>query len=202
MTEGTVLYLYCDTCDDETPHRILKGSIGTGKNEGFDGTVQCQECNLIHQTRIEVEKTVDVPTIISTGSSSEKTSIEFYPREFVRVSDEILWDDHNLLITSIEKRDKRVKGCEASEITTLWVKIFDSIDLNVSIVEGPNTKSEKINAAPEEEFEVGDLLEFGRTKVVITKIKVTQRTIYREGKPVEARDIKRIYTKRVDERRY
>jgi uncharacterized Zn finger protein len=202
MSEGTTVYLFCETCEDETPHRILKGRIGPGIDEGFDGTVQCQQCSLTHSAHIEVEKPMEIPSIISNGSNSEKTRIEFYPKEVVMVNDEILWEDHNLMITSIEIGDKRVKRAEASNISSLWLKVFDSIDINVSIVEGPNTKSERINAAPEEEFEVGDLLEFGNTKVVITKIKSVARMIYREGKPVEARDIKRIYTKRVDEKRY
>lgn len=202
MTEGTVVYLYCESCEEETPHRIIKGMIGPEMEDSFDGTVQCHQCSLIHQAHIDVEKAIEVPTIISSGSSSQKTAVEFYPKEVVRVTDEILWEDHNLLVTSIEVGDKRVKKAEASKISSLWVKVFDSIDLNVSIVEGANTKSERINAAPEEEFEVGDLLEFGKTKVVITKMKVTYRTINREGKPVEARDIKRIYTKKVNERIY
>jgi uncharacterized Zn finger protein len=118
------------------------------------------------------------------------------------VGEEFFWEDHNLIGTSIEKDGRRVMKCRAKEISCLWLKVFDTVPVKVSIVKGANTKSEKVEAAPEEEFAVGDILEFGREKVVIDKIKTTRRMVYREGAPIEARDITRVYAKIIKERRY
>ena len=49
---------------------------------------------------------------------------------------------------------------------------------------------------------MGDILDFGRTKVIIDKIKLDGRTLYRQGLAAQARDIKRVYTKQVRERFY
>lgn len=202
MTEGSVIYLYCEGCGEETPHRILKGKLGPTMESGFDGTVQCIPCSTVHPAHIEMEKPVDVRSIISEKARSTRTEIEFFPREIIRVKDEIMWEDHNLLVTAIEKGSRRVEKAEASEVDCIWLKLFDTVEIKVSVVEGSNTKSERMEAAPEEEFAVGDLLEFGRMKVVITKIKKDRRMVYREGSPVQAREIKRVYTKRVTERHY
>jgi uncharacterized Zn finger protein len=149
-----------------------------------------------------VEKPITVQSIISDRDASERKRIEFGPIEEVHVGEEFFWEDHNLKVTSIEKEGRRVDKAKAKEIDCLWLKVFDTVPVKVSIVKGANTKSERLEAAPEEEFAVGDILEFGRDKVVIDKIKTTRRMIYREGVPYQARDIKRVYAKIIKERRY
>ncbi len=202
MAEGSVIYMFCDLCDEETPHRILKGKLGPSTEAGFDGTVQCVPCKSIRKAYIDVEKPINVTSIISTGAQSEKTSIEFFPKEGIKVGDELIWDDHNIIVTSMESNGKRLHKAEASEVDCLWLKTFDSVDLKIAIVQGANTRSERIEAAPEKEFAVGDLIELGKNKVVITKIKIMGKMIYREGSPVEARKIVRVYTRKINEKRY
>ncbi|MGA1848276.1 MAG: HVO_0476 family zinc finger protein [Thermoplasmatota archaeon] len=202
MTEGTVIFALCESCGEETPHRILKGRTGPDPESGFDGTVQCISCKSIHNAYFPVEKPIEVQSVVSDQERSEKKRIEFGPNEEVRVGEEFYWEDHNLLVTSIESNGRRLEKCKASDIDCLWLKIFDTVPVKVSIVRGENTKSERLEAAPEEEFAVGDILEFGKDKVVIDKIKTDRNMVYREGSPVEARSIKRIYSKIVKERRY
>lgn len=202
MPEGTVIFTICESCGEETPHRVLRGKMGASPESGFDGTVQCVTCKTIHPAHFPVEKPVSILSIISAGGTSEKKRIDFGPLEEIKVGEEFFWEDHNLKITSIEKDGRRVVGSKANEVSCIWLKVFDTIHVKVSIVRGANTKSEKVEVAPEEELAVGDILEFGRDKVVIDKIKTTRRMVYREGNPVEARDIKRVYAKIIKERRY
>jgi len=202
MHEGTVIFALCENCGEETPHRVLKGKIGATPESGFDGTVQCVTCKTVHHANFPVEKPILVNSIISEGERSRKTQIEFGPMEEIMVGEEFFWEEHNLQVTAIELDGRRIAKAKAKEITGLWLKVFDSVVVKVAIVRGSSTKSEKVDAAPEEEFAVGDILEFGRDKVVIDKIKTEHRMIYREGVPVEARDIKRVYAKIIKERRY
>ncbi|MGA1873717.1 MAG: HVO_0476 family zinc finger protein, partial [Thermoplasmatota archaeon] len=195
-------FTICEKCGEETPHRVLKGRIGPSLDSGFDGTVQCVSCRTVHHANFPVEKPVKVNSVISDGDRSDRTQIEFGPLEEVMVGQEFFWESHNLLVTSIEQEGRRVGKAKAKEIGCLWLKVYDTVQVKVSIVRGQSTKSEKVEAAPEEEFAVGDILEFGRDKVVIDKIKTERRMIYREGVPVEARDIKRVYAKIIKERRY
>ncbi|MFW3146251.1 MAG: HVO_0476 family zinc finger protein [Thermoplasmatota archaeon] len=201
MTEGTVIFTFCETCSEETPHRVLKGRMGPTPESGFDGTVQCIECRSVHNAQFPMEKPRKVRAVVSHGENSETTWIEFSPLEEVRVNEELYFGEHNLKITSMEAGGRRVRKAKAKDIDTLWMKVFDTVWVKVSIVRGESTKSEKVEAPPDEEFAVGDILEFGRDKVVIDKIKTERSMVYREGNPVEAREIKRIYSKIVKERR-
>ncbi|MBN1389691.1 MAG: hypothetical protein JXA22_03505 [Candidatus Thermoplasmatota archaeon] len=202
MPEGTVIFTLCDKCGEETPHRILKGRIGATPESGFDGTVQCISCKSIHHANFPVERPVKVNSVISNKEVSEKKLIEFGPIEEVMVGEELFWESHNLLVTAIEQKGRRVRKAKASDIDCLWLKYFDSVLVKVAVVRGSNTRSERVEATPDEEFAVGDILEFGREKVVIDKIKTEYRMVHRDGVPVEARDIKRVYAKIINERRY
>ncbi len=199
MSEGNVLYTHCDPCGEETPHRILKGSLGPLDEKGFDGTVQCIVCKNTHHANIPVERPVKVKAVISQGSRSRTDNVEFGPFEVMKVGDEFYWKEHNLKITSIEKEGSRVDCSKADEADVIWAVEYDTVDVKVSIVKGANTASERATANPEEEFSVGSILEFGNQKVMIGKIKTGEGMVYREGRPIEARDIKRIYCRKVKE---
>ena len=202
MSRGSQIYHFCETCDEETPHKILSGKFDGNLESGFDGTVQCQQCSTVHHIQIPVEKPVEVSLVISFRDESLSGEMELSPREEVRVGDEFYHGDHNLLVTSVETAGRRVQRALGKDIETIWTKVFDTVDLKVSVVKGSNTQSEKIEAAPDEEFAVGDVLDFGRFRVLISKIRDNERTIYREDYPVQARFIKRIYTKPIKERFY
>ncbi len=201
MKAGSVIYSHCGSCEEETPHRILKGTRGKSPEKGFSGTVQCQTCKTVHHVEIPVEIPCMVPMVLSEGENSRRVKIQFVRDEGIMIDDEIFFEDHNILITSIESKGKRVKRGLARDITNLWAVVFDTVKVKVAIVKGSTTIPEVMETVPEKEFAVGDLLEFGRKKVVITKIKTTSKMVYREGRPVEARDISRIYTRIARENR-
>ncbi len=200
MKQGSVIYAHCGLCEEETPHRILKGTMDQSLDEGFSGTVQCQTCKGVHHVEIPADKPCMVPMVLSEGENSRKVKIQFGREEGIITNDEVFFEDHNILITSIESGGKRVKRGLARDISMLWAVVFDTVKVKVAIVKGSTTASEVVEAAPDEEFAVGDLLEFGRKKVMITKIKTTRKMVYREGRPVEARDIRRLYTRIARER--
>jgi len=202
MEEVSAVVALCESCNEETPHRVIKGRFGTGKEPGFEGTVECTRCKGVHRVRLPLARPLEVPAIISDGDRSERTKMELHPMELVSVGDELQWDGHNLQVTSIESKGRRLARSNAALIDTLWLKRFDSLRVKVSIVRGQNTASEVVIAPPDEEFEVGDILELGKAKVMIDKIRTDEGTVYRTGLPVEARYIKRVYSKPVRERTY
>lgn len=200
MTEGSDIFFHCDNCGQDTPHRVLRGKIGATSDEGFNGTAQCIECETVHRVQIPVVKSIRVKMIVSSMEQSRKDEIELSPREEIFVGSEFYHNDHNLQVTAIESKEKNVGRGLAGDISMLYAKIFDKVMIKVAIVKGANTSSEQIEAALDEEFAVGDILDFGSTKVIIDKIKLDGRTLYREGMSTQAREIKRVYTKQVKER--
>jgi uncharacterized Zn finger protein len=67
--------------------------------------------------------------------------------------------------------------------------------VKISINKHTKTIPTQIDAMPDEEFFVGDLMTVGKEQVVIHSIKSKESTVRRGGVP--ARDIVRIYTKAV-----
>ncbi len=202
MDEPGAIFAFCDTCKEETAHRVLRGRSKGEMGSGFEGTVQCMVCKDVRKVQVPEERPVKVRSIISDGKESKEVRIELFPKERITIGEEMLWEDHNLLVTSIETKGKRPMSSEAKELDCLWLKVYDTLKVKVSIVKGAVTKAETVDATPEEEFFVGDLLEFSGGKVIIEKIKVEEGTIYRDDVPVQARHIKRVFTKPVRERYY
>jgi uncharacterized Zn finger protein len=143
-----------------------------------------------------------IQVIISDGKGSMRGRIELPQDEVLTVGEELLHEGHNLLISSLESHGKRVISSTSKEIDCIWFKMFDSVKVKVSVVKGAVTKAHTVEASPDEEFCVGDILDLAGSKVMIEKIKVERGTIYSSDRPVEARDIKRVFTKQVRERSY
>jgi len=201
MTDRAVMIIYCETCSEETPHRVLRGEIKPDPEAGFEGTVRCERCGMVHHTNIPSEKPVSLPMILSEGDRSRTERLELGPLEEIKVGEEIYFGNINIKITSIQSSGSRVAKAKGRDIDTLYAKVFTSLAVKVAIVRGSTTRSESLIVPPDEEFEVGDILEFGRAKVVVDKI-LTDSMVRREGILVEARDIKRIYAKPMRERSY
>lgn len=192
MTIPNALLLDCPSCGERTLHEVLRGKIG-GKKEIMETTARCRECGRVHTTTVREAKPVKVPIIVSHLGKSERGEIELGPDEMLCVGDELLVGDTQAMVTSIESGDRRLEECAAGEIGTIWAKRFDKVRVRISINKGSKTIPAELQALPEEEFFVGDLMTIGKYNVVVHSIKTEGRTL-REG-GAEARDIVRIYAK-------
>jgi uncharacterized Zn finger protein len=120
--------------------------------------------------------------------------VSLHPDEELVVGQEIIVDEENVTITSMEASGKRVNHAAAHDVTTLWTKrneIDGKVQVRISVHKGPNTLSHKIDALPDEEFYIGDTLRIARDNVAIYKIKTQNRVVNKES--AIARDIVRIY---------
>lgn len=194
MTVPNAIYLDCPNCEEHAVHEVLKGKLGR-KQETMEATVKCQECGHIYTTVVREPEPVKLPIIVSALGSSKKEEIELHSGETISVNDEVFLGETHLLITSIECDGRRVEHCAVEDVDTLWAKKFDKVVVKISINKHTRTIPTQIEAMPDEEFYVGDLMTVGRDNVVIHNIKSREGTVRRGGVP--ARDIVRIYTKSV-----
>jgi uncharacterized Zn finger protein len=201
MSEGTVLVVYCESCDEETPHRVIRGELHAEAHSGFEGSVQCQRCSTVHHASIPSERPLTIPLVLSEGERSRNASLTISPLEEIGVGDEMVVGENNVVFTAVISGGKKVRRAKGKDVAVLHAKVFDTVTVRVSISRGPTTRSETMHVPPDEEFQVGDILEFGRMKVVADRI-LADSMVQREGIPVKARDIKRIYGKIVRERAY
>ena len=198
MAAPSALVLKCSHCGEVAPHRVLRGKIG-GKDEiVFEGIVRCSRCDAISNVVAREPKPIAVPLILSWLDRSEKTSLEFSPDEDVRVGQELDLGDMRIAITAIESAGRRVEGVKAKATDTVWAKRIDQVRVKFSVNKGNRTVPHEVLAAPDEEFEIGEIVDLGKDRAVVHHIRTPQRTL-REGR-VRADEIVRMYGRVVRER--
>jgi uncharacterized Zn finger protein len=194
MSVPNAIYLDCPSCEEHAVHEVLKGKLGK-KQETMEATVKCQECGHIYSTVVREPEQIKLPIIVSARADSQKAEIEMVAGDMVSVNDEVFLGETHLLITAIECDGRRVEHCAVEDVDTLWAKKFDKVIVKISINKHTRTIPAQVEAMPDEEFYIGDLMTVGRENVVIHNIKSREGTVRRGGVP--ARDIVRIYTKSV-----
>ena len=198
MAAPSALVLKCSHCGEVVPHRVLRGKIG-GKDEiVFEGVVRCSACDTVSNVVTREPKPITVALVLSWLEQSEKTSLEFAPDEDVTVGEELDLGDGRIRVTAIESAGRRVTGASAKEIGTIWAKRIDQVRVKFSVNKGNRTVPHEVLAAPDEEFEVGEIVDLGRDRAVVHHIRTRQRTV-RFGR-VRADEIVRMYGRVVRER--
>lgn len=100
------------------------------------------------------------------------------------------------LVTAMEVGERRVPRARASSIVRLWLKRHDRVKVKVSINTGRRTISRELWAAPDERFEVGDIVSAGDIKVLVHSINTGGRRLRRGS--AEAGTIRRLYGREVE----
>jgi len=185
------LYFQCPKCDDFTLHHIIKAKFSTRKRITFIGTAKCTSCDFIHHVELKQENDRKLNLILSSGATSEKTSIDLPGNEFLEVGMELMFGEVNIMISKLEKDERSLGRAQVKELDTIWAKKYESVPVRISISHGPRTYSRKLFAAPDEEFEIGDIISFHEYRAAIKKIK-DRWGMVRKGF-VKARDIVRVY---------
>ena len=198
MAAPSALVLKCANCGEVVPHRVLRGKIG-GKDEiVFEGVVKCSNCGIVSNVVTREPKPIQIPLVVSWLEKSEKTSLEFSPDEDVTVGEELDLGDSRIEITAIESGGRRVPGAKAKEAATLWAKRIDQVRVKFSVNKGNRTVPHEVLAAPDEEFEVGEIVDLGKERAVVHHVRTRLRTVTR-GR-VRADEIVRMYGRVVRER--
>ncbi len=197
MAAPSALVLECEECGEQ-PHRVLSGRVSGKDALVFQGTVKCGNCGRVRSVTVREDRPVGVPIVVSTGQESERSEIEFSPDELVSVGDRLDHEGHHVEITAIEVGERRVPAAKAANVRTLWAKQRDHVRVKFSVNKGNRTVPHELKAAPDEEFEVGDIVDLGRERAVIHRIHAGGRTLRRGS--ARAEDIVRMYGKVVRER--
>ena len=197
MAAPSALLLPCEECG-EVPHRVLSGRV-TGRDAlVFQGTVKCSSCGRIRSVSYREARPLRVPVIVSTGEESERTEIELAPDEIVAVGDRLDHEGHTLRVTAIEVGERRVTQSAGKDVRALWARQIDRVRVKFAVNKGNRTVSHELDAAPDEEFEVGDVVDLGRERALVHRIVVKGATLRRGS--ARAEEIVRMYGKLVRER--
>ena len=198
MSAPSALVLKCPNCGEVVPHRVLRGKIG-GKDEiVFEGVVRCSKCDATSNVVTREPKPIVVPLILSWLDRSEKTSLEFSPDEDVALGEELDLGDTRIAVTAIESEGRRVDAATAKAVDTIWAKRIDQVRVKFSVNKGNRTVPHDVLAAPDEEFEIGEIVDLGKDRAVVHHIRTRLRTMRQGG--VRADEIVRMYGRIVRER--
>ncbi len=197
MSEISSLLYTCPACKEERLHRVLKAKIGKKNGVTIDATILCPCCNLIHHAFIKEKKALQIPVVLSDGASSKRVRIEFEADDVVSLEEPLIVEGVEAVIRGIELKDRRrVKSSKGEKIATIWTKKeSERLRINVSINRKGRTVSAGINALPDEEFFVGDVLDIRGKRVAISAIKKKKGIIKRGN--AQADEIVRIYGREI-----
>lgn len=194
MDAPSALFLECPNCG-RTPHRVIRGRLSRGREIVVEGVVRCTTCGFTRRETYRELRPLDVRLIISQGENSERSSLELSSKELVRVGDRFDMPGGQVEVTAIEVEDRRVTQAAAEEVGVLWSKRVDRVPVKFSVNKGRKTLAFTLHVPPDEEFEVGELVELGGERAVIHRIKRIHGVLLQGA--ARAEDIQRVYCKAV-----
>jgi uncharacterized Zn finger protein len=163
----------------------------------LEGVFRCKKCGTTGARRIREEKPVTLQVVLSEGEGSRRSTVVIDADEKLAVGDEMYVGKDRIVVTALESGGHRLDAAKARDKPLIWSKVFNRVRVKVSINRGHSTAAETIDAAPDEEFQVGEILTIKRTKAVIHTIKTPTGTV-RQGS-ASARFISRIYAREMRE---
>jgi len=182
----------CENCGEVT-HRVLKGKVSGKRELVFEGVVKCPKCGTVRSIVIRETKSISVPVIVSWMAESKRLHIDLEPDHVVEVGEVLELGGSKTELTAIESDGRRVPAARAEDVDTIWVKKVDQVRVKVTYMKTGRARSRDVFTDPDAEICVGDMLEFGRDRAIVDRIKVAERVMYRGC--ARAAEIKRVYAR-------
>ncbi|MFA6709858.1 MAG: HVO_0476 family zinc finger protein [Candidatus Methanomethylophilaceae archaeon] len=186
------IYYECPKCNDITLHEVLKGKMG---KSSLEATLRCEDCQNTFNTVVKLPKIIKTKVVVSDGPVSESTITELEEGDKITIDDEFFIEDgRRLRVCAIElENGRRVKKALAENVRTLWAKQFGILSIKVTVNNNRVSYSRRIEAEPDDEFTVGQMISLSDMDCYVHAIKTRERLISRGD--AEAREIVRIYGK-------
>jgi len=182
------MYLYCETCKDETEHELIRVE---------KHLYRCKECGTVSQ-HIPKEK-IRVKAIISSGAESEAGSVLLKEDDVVEVGNELVVEVEEGFkvgeVTSVEfLNGKRGEEGRVKNIQAIWLRDVGEVIIRLSLHKKAVTTPYQLSTPGETEFKIGEVLNINGRIFRITKVRLLNgRLLKRHGDIAKAKEIKRIY---------
>jgi uncharacterized Zn finger protein len=185
----------CPDCEEETLHDVLRGRMSQGgATTTLDATVQCTQCQRVHQVLVKEAAPIEVAIVVSQGESSTRAKVKLPGDEEISLGEALIVDGENCKLTGIEdKTGRRVDDAAVKDVRTLWAKKMEELPVKFAINLGHKTITKVIPSRAEEEFTVGAEHVFGRLRVTVHAIKTEERLLKRGS--AEAAEIVRVFAR-------
>ena len=148
------LWIYCEMCEEESSHEILKSKTSTRRGFSFQGVVRCLECNTTGHAEIKEEPPLSLKLRLSDDNKTINNTLDVDRGVLIRVGQIRPHPDGLILITSLELTGKRPTEAFSQEMPIVWAKKATHAKVRFAIHEGESTISLKQEFKAEEEFYV------------------------------------------------
>jgi len=142
------LWLFCDVCDEENNHEVLKSRTSAKKGFSFQGVVKCLECETTSSKEVNEEPPISLKLRISTDNETVNDELIVDKGVLIEVGQTRPHPDGLILITGIELPHKRLNRVYSQENPIVWAKKATHSKIRFAVHDGEETHSYK------EEFEI------------------------------------------------
>jgi uncharacterized Zn finger protein len=193
--------LYCESCGAPTRHRILRIARDRRTPDGhvIEGTARCSQCRLTHLFQLEVPEQIVVPAVVSEGARSTPLRVKIPANQRLMVGSTVPDQERPLRILRMDLRSGvRTTGAVARDVSTLWLALDGPRPIPVSLVLGAKTAVTRADIPPDEFVEVGATVTVAGGTLRVVGLRARNRTWTQIGDRFPAREVARIYTRRIE----
>lgn len=142
------LWLFCEVCDEENNHEVLKSRTSAKKGFSFQGVVKCLECQTTSSKEVNEEPPISLKLRISIDKETVNDTLTVDRGVLIEVGQTRPHPDGLILITGIELPHKRLDQVYSQENPIVWAKKATHSKIRFAVHDGEETHSYK------EEFEI------------------------------------------------
>ncbi len=188
--------LYCETCGEETPHRILR--VDRRRAAGaVSGVARCQVCRVTRTFSSVPEKSARVEAIVSSGPTSKRSPIFLPPTTVLARGDRIEVEGTPVLVTRLERTDgKTAASAPARSVATVWATSQVEPTVRVALIEGDRSRTLKVPASALPRLEVGATFRLGAGPLTIWALRANGKTWRRPGDAFPPERVTVVYARR------
>jgi len=193
--------LTCETCGAPTRHRVLRIARERRTADGriIEGTARCAQCRWTHPFRLELPEELVVPAVVSEGARSTSLRIRIPANQRLLVGSRVPDQDRPLRILRMDSRSGvRTSDAVARDVATLWLTPDGPRAIPVSLVLGAKTAVTRAEIPPDQFIEVGENVEVAGGSLRVVGLRARNRTWSHPGDRFPAREVVRIYTRRME----
>ncbi|MDG1545201.1 MAG: hypothetical protein BEU00_00195 [Marine Group III euryarchaeote CG-Epi3] len=149
------LWLFCDICNEENTHQVLKSRTSTKKGFSFQGVVKCLECNSTSSKEVNEELPLTLKLRISTDDLTVNDTLTVDKGVLIEVGQTRPHPDGLILVTGLELPDKRLNQAYSQDNPIVWAKKATHSKIRFAVHDGDLTHSYKEDFAIDVEFNKG-----------------------------------------------
>ena len=142
------LWLFCEVCNEENNHEVLKSRTSAKKGFSFQGVVKCSECLMTSSKEVNEEPPISLKLRISVDNETMNDTLTVDRGVLIEVGQTRPHPDGLILITGIELPHKRLDKVHSQENPIVWAKKATHSKIRFAVHDGEETHSYK------EEFEI------------------------------------------------